>query len=167
MRLALVLALAASAALQAQEIPLEYRVKAAFLFNFAKFIEWPADSDSGPLQICVAGRNVFGDALVDTVRGENINGRPLAVRVILEPEPGCHIIFVPRGATTAAYLRAARSSPSLTVGEMPDFIAQGGIVNFTLEGTSVRFEIDAEAAERVGLRISSRLLRLARSPGGA
>jgi YfiR/HmsC-like len=165
MRLALVLALAASAVLHGQEVALEYRVKAAFLFNFAKFVEWPAEADGGPLQICVAGRNVFGDALADTVRGENINGRPLAVRVILEPEPGCHIIFIPRGAASAAYLRAARGTPSLTVGETRDFIAQGGIVNFTLDGTSVRFEIDPEAAERSGLRISSRLLRLARAPG--
>jgi hypothetical protein len=164
-RLVLGLVLLSSAFLHAQEVPLEYRVKAAFLFNFAKFVEWPPQADAGPLQICVAGRNVFGDTLVETVRGEHINGRPLAVRVILEPEPGCHIIFVPRGAATTAYLRAARSSPSLTVGETPDFIAMGGIVNFTVEGTSVRFEIDPEAGERAGLRISSRLLRLARSPG--
>jgi YfiR/HmsC-like len=166
MRLALILALASSAILRGQEVPLEYQVKAAFLFNFAKFVEWPPEAPAGPLQICVAGRNVFGDALVETVRGETINGRPLAVRVILEPEPGCHIIFVPRGAAAAAYLRAAGSSPSLTVGESPEFISQGGIVNFRLEGTSVRFEIDPEAAERAGLRISSRLLRLARAPGG-
>ena len=165
--LALALALASSTVLPGQEVPLEYRVKAAFLFNFAKFVEWPREASVGPLQICVAGRNVFGEALADTVRGENINGRPLAIRVILEPEPGCHIIFVPRGAATAAYLRAARSSPVLTVGEIPEFIAQGGIVNFTLDGSSVRFEIDPEAAERIGLRISSRLLRLARAPGGA
>jgi hypothetical protein len=166
-RLVLALVLLSSSILHAQEVPLEYRVKAAFLFNFAKFVQWPAAADLGPIQICVAGRNVFGDALVETVRGETINGRPLAVRVILEPEPGCHIIFVPRGAATTAYLRAARSSPSLTVGETSEFIAMGGIVNFTVEGTSVRFEIDPEAAERAGLRISSRLLRLARLPGGA
>jgi YfiR/HmsC-like len=168
MRLVIALALAVlpSAMVWGQEVPLEYRVKAAFLFNFAKFVEWPPESITGPLQICVAGRNVFGDALVETVRGENINGRPLAVRVILEPEPGCHIIFVPRGAATTAYLRAARSSPSLTVGEVPEFLSMGGIINFTTDGPSVRFEIDAEAAERVGLRISSRLLRLGRSPNG-
>src|SRR5688572_14098336 len=98
MRLALAVVLASSTILQGQDIPLEYRVKAAFLFNFAKFVEWPAETAGGPLTICVAGRNVFGDALVDTVRGESINGRPLAVRVLLEPEAGCHIIFVPRGA---------------------------------------------------------------------
>ena len=154
------LLLAAFTALQAQEVPLEYRVKAAYLFNFAKFVDWPREP--GPLTICVAGRNVFGNALSDTVRGETINGRPLTVRVILEPEPGCHITFVPRGAAAPAYLRAARSFPELTVGESPDFIAQGGIVNFVLDAGNVRFEIDAEAAERSGLRISSRLLRLAR-----
>ncbi len=166
MRLILALVLAASAVLHGQEATLEYRVKAAFLFNFAKFVEWPPETAGGPLAICVAGRNVFGESLSDIVRGETINGRPIEVRVILEPEPGCHVIFVPRGAAVTAYLRAARELPSLTVGESPDFIGLGGIVNFTLEGTNVRFEIDSAAAERVGLRISSRLLRLARGLGG-
>ena len=160
------LVLVASTALRAQEVPLEYRVKAAYLFNFAKFVEWPGPGATGPITICVAGRNVFGEALTDTVRGEAINGRPLAVRVILEPQPGCHIVFVPRGAAAPAYLRGTRSFPSLTVGEAPDFIEQGGIVNFKLEGANVRFEIDAGAAEKSGLRISSRLLRLARGTGG-
>ncbi|HEY6361355.1 MAG TPA: YfiR family protein [Vicinamibacterales bacterium] len=158
------LMLAASSVLLGQDVPLEYRVKAAYLVNFTKFIDWP--KEPGPLTICVAGRNVFGDVLSDTIRGETINGRPLAVRVLLEPEPGCHVTFVPRGAAAPAYLRAARSFPELTVGESPDFIAQGGIVNFVVEGGSVRFEIDANAAERSGLRISSRLLQLARDPGG-
>ena len=159
--------LVASAAAGAQDVPLEYRVKAAYLFNFAKFVEWPAAAAADPITICVAGRNVFGEALSETIRGETINGRALAVRVIIEPEAGCQIVFVPRGAAASAYLGAARTSPSLTVGESPDFIEQGGIVNFTLEGANVRFQIDAGAAERAGLRISSRLLRLAREPGGA
>ena len=147
-------------------MPLEYRVKAAYLFNFAKFVEWPQTAAAGPLTICVAGRNVFGEVLSDTVRGETINGRPLAVRVILEPEPGCHIIFVPRGAAVPAYLRAARSSPTLTVGESPDFIAQGGIVNFTLDGAQRAVRNRCGRPRSVsGLRISSRLLRLARGSG--
>jgi hypothetical protein len=138
----------------AQEISLEYRVKAAYLFNFAKFVEWPPSAPAGPLTICVAGRDVFGDILAETIKGETLEGRSLAARVILEPEPGCHIVFVPRGSATPAYLRAARNLPALTVGEAPDFIDQGGIINFILDGANVRFEIDQAAADRVGLRIS-------------
>lgn len=145
------------------EVPLEYRVKAAYLFNFAKFVDWPDDPGQGPLTICVAGRNVFGDVLADTIRGERIADRPLASRVILEPEPGCQVLFVPRGAAAAAYLRGSRGA--LTVGESPDFLAQGGIVNFIIDGNTVRFEIAAPTAERNGVKISSRLLRLARDPG--
>jgi hypothetical protein len=163
--IAVTLVLVATTLLSAQEVPLEYRVKAAYLFNFAKFVEWPGAAATGPITICVAGRNVFGEALTETVRDETVNGRALAVRVILEPEPGCHILFVPRGAAAAAYLRAAESTPTLTVGESSDFIAQGGIITFTLEGANVRFEISLDAAERTGLRISSRLLRLARGSG--
>jgi hypothetical protein len=163
--IAATLVFVASAALCAQDVPLEYRVKAAYLFNFAKFVEWPAGVATGPITICVAGRNVFGESLAETVSGETVNGRPFVVRVILEPAPGCHIIFAPRGAAAAAYLRASQSTPALTVGESPDFIEQGGIVNFMVEGANVRFEINPEAAERAGLRISSRLLRLAREPG--
>lgn len=153
-------------AVEAQGVSLEYQVKAVYLFNFAKFVEWPPAAAEGPLTLCVAGRNVFGDVLAETVRGEMIGGRPLAVRVILEPQPGCHVLFVPRGAAAGAYLRAVRSSPVLTVGESPEFLAEGGIANFILDGANVRFEIASEAAERNGLRISSRLLRLARGPGG-
>jgi hypothetical protein len=153
-------------ALTAQAVPLEYRVKAGYLFNFAKFVEWPANAPPGPITVCVAGRNVFGEVLDEIIRGETINGRPLTARVVLEPDSGCHVLFVPRGAAAAAYLRAARGAPVLTVGEADDFIAAGGIVNFILDGGNVRFEIDPEKADAARLRISSRLLRLARTPGG-
>jgi hypothetical protein len=147
---------------RAQEIPIEYQVKALNLFNFMKFVEWPASAPTGPLTICVAGRNPFGTYLEETVRGESAAGRPIVVRVILEPEPGCHLIFVPRGAATTAYLRAARNAPVLTVGEIPSFVDMGGIVNFILDEGTVRFEISPHAADRAQLRISSRLLQLAR-----
>jgi hypothetical protein len=150
------------ARLFAKEVSLEYQVKAVYLFNFAKFVEWPAEAQAGPLTICVAGQNPFGDALDEALRGESVNNRSLTARVIPGPEPGCHVIFVPRGAATTAYLRAARGAPTLTVGETPDFLAQGGIINFILEGGKVRFQIDSKAAERADLRISSHLLRLAR-----
>jgi hypothetical protein len=157
------LALAGSVTAHAKNVALEYQVKAVYLFNFAKFIEWPAEARSGPLTICVAGQNPFGDVLEETLHGEAVNDRPLTMRLIQAPEPGCHIVFVPQGTATAAYVRAVRGTPTLTVGESPDFIAEGGIINFVIEEGKVRFQIDAKAAERAELRISSHLLRLART----
>ena len=158
----LLLVLSAAAALHAQEVSLEYQLKAAYLFNFVKFVEWPSAAGPGPLVICVAGRNPFGGALAETVRGEYVNDRILATRVISMPEPGCHVVFLPHGVAAMAYLRAARDSPTLTVGESPEFIAEGGIVNFIAEQGKIRFQISPVAAERADLRISSHLLRLAR-----
>jgi hypothetical protein len=164
-RLTLLLVLLGAPGAAAQPLG-EYEVKAAFLFNFLKYIQWPPAPAGSPLNICVAGRNPFGDALVRTVEGERIDGRPVRARVILEPEAGCHLLFIPDGANSSAYLRAARNTPTLTVGESPGFLARGGVINFVLDGTTVRFEIDAEAARRTGLEVSSRLLRLGVAPAG-
>ena len=162
-----VLMLLLATPLAAQRISREYEVKAAFLYNFMKFVEWPTRSAAGPLVICVAGVNPFGRVLADTVLGESVNGRAIDARVILEPDSACHVVFTPRGANTGAYLKAARGQAVLTVGESEGFIQQGGIVRFFLEGGQVRFEINREAADRAGLRISSRLLQLARlTPSG-
>jgi hypothetical protein len=158
-----VLLVVAGGAVWAEEPSLEYRVKAAYLYNFVQFVEWPPRPSTDPLTICAAGRNPFGSVLADTVRGESVNGRPLAVKVILEPDAGCDVVFVPDGSAASAYLRAARATPQLTVGEGPDFLAQGGIINFVRDDGKVRFEINADAAARADLRISSRLLRLARN----
>jgi hypothetical protein len=161
--LALVLVLAATTAVvPAQEVSREYQVKAAFLFNFAKFVEWPTRPATEPLVICVAGVNPFGGLLDELVRGEQIDGRDVHARVILEPDDGCHEVFIPRGANMPVYLRAARNSAVLTIGETPEFIEQGGLVRFYLDAGQVRFEIARAAAERAQLRISSRLLKLAR-----
>lgn len=143
----------------AQDVPLEYRVKAAYLYNFLKFIDWPV-SLPGPFTICVAARNPFGDILADTARGERVGGRPIVAKVVTEPDAGCHVVFVPRGAAAAPYVRGARGT--LTVGETPDFLAQGGTIVFVQEGGNVRFQISDDAATRAGLQISSRLLRLSR-----
>jgi hypothetical protein len=152
-----------AAPLRAQdEVSDEYRVKAAFLFNFLKYVEWPPSAADGPMRICVAGRNPFGKFLEETVKDESINGRMIETRVILEPEGGCHLLFVPTGAASTAYLRALRGEPTLTVGERPDFIGQGGIISFSLVDGNVRFTINPAAAERAKLRVSSRLLELAR-----
>ena len=156
------LALCGPSGVRGQDVSTEYRVKAAFLYNFVKFVEWPPEAAAGPLEICVAGQNPFGTVLADIVRDENVGGRPIRARVILEPDKSCDVVFVPRRANTSAYLGAARGAPVLTVGETTAFTTQGGLVRFFLDGSNVRFEINRAAAERAGLRISSRLLQLAR-----
>src|SRR5205814_3023140 len=158
----LVLFVLAGVAPRSEQVPIEYQVKAGYLFNFLKFIEWPDRTESGPLTICIAGHNPFGGVLAETLRAERVNNRSLATRVIPEPQAGCAVIFVPKDTATTAYLRAVRGAPTLTVGERPGFIGEGGIINFVLEQGKVRFEIDPKAAERADLRISSHLLRLAR-----
>ncbi|HEY3093876.1 MAG TPA: YfiR family protein [Vicinamibacterales bacterium] len=160
---AVIVALAVAPA-RGQDTPLEYQVKAAYLYNFLKFVEWPARAVSGSLTICIAGRSPFGDALDDIVRDESIEGHAIAARVAAAPQPDCNVVFVPHDVPAAEFLRAARTAPVLTVGESADFIAQGGVINFVRDAGMIRFEIDQEAATRAGLRISSRLLRLARNP---
>ena len=159
------LALALAAATAAQEVSLEYRVKAAYLFNFTKFVDWPRDAlpPDAPLTICVAGTSPFGEVLDDTVQGELVAGRPLTTRVVREPS-GCHVLFVPAGGAAAPLLHDARTRPILTVGESETFLRDGGIVKFVMQDGKVRFEINQDAASRAQLRISSRLLRLARPP---
>ena len=144
----------------AQDVSLEYHVKAAYLYNFVKFVQWPPEAREGPLNICIAGRNPFGTVLAETIHEENVDGRMLTSRVILEPEPDCHVLFVPEGAA-AAYLRAARGTPTLTVGETDDFLTEGGVIAFVKQGSNVRFAISTEAADQARLRVSSRLLQLA------
>lgn len=153
--------------LRAQDVPFEYQVKAAFIFNFIGFVDWPPAAQTGPFTICVAGRNPLGSELDRAVRGESIGGRPIQARIILEPDRQCRVVFVPRGSAAAAYLKAARNSPVLTIGETDDFLDLGGTIAFYLENGRVRFEISPVAAERSQLRISSRLLQLARirNPG--
>ena len=163
---AVLLLLACRVPATAQEVTVtaEYRVKAAYLYNFVKFVEWPAQQSS-VLTICVAGRNPFGTVLEELVRGEVVSGRRLESRVIPGPEPGCHALFVPQGANTPAYLQAVRGQPILTIGEERGFIESGGMARFFIDGGKVRFEINPRGAEQAGLRISARLLRLARIVG--
>jgi len=154
--------LLAGTAIQVDGVSVEYTLKAAYLYNFVKFVEWPPAAGTGPLTICVVAENPFGSVLVETPRDETVNARPLVAREIERPETGCHVLFVPVDAAATQYLRAARGTPTLTVGESPGFTMQGGIINFVLQEGTVRFEINTRQAERAGLRISSHLLRLAR-----
>lgn len=162
---ALVAALAASAAAQD-----EYGVKAAFLFNFAKFVEWPADAFAAPdagLVMCVAGAGDVDAAVQGTVKGKLVNGRPIEVRRVSDGDVrSCHLLFVADGRARAAELvEGARSASVLTVGETPGFTQLGGVINFTTEDNKVRFEINEDAAKKARLKISSKLLSLAKNAG--
>ena len=151
-----------------QDVSLEYRVKAAYLFNFTKFIDWPAGAlpEKAALTICVAEPSPFGTTLAETIRGEQVGGRALETRIV-HGAAGCHVLFVPQGVSVEPLLRDARTHPVLTVGETDEFLRQGGVVKFVREDGRIRFEINQDAAQRAQLRISSRLLRLSRTPDGS
>jgi YfiR/HmsC-like len=154
---------------------LENDVKAAFLFNFTKFIEWPAlpGPDAEPFRICVMADDRFDRAVDRIIEGETVDGRRL---VRSEPQTAqdaraCAMLYVGRAAGDRGVrlLGAVRDLPVLTVGDSPLFVQQGGAIQFVLENNRVRFDIGAPAVQRSGLKVSSKLLRIARTvvEGGA
>jgi hypothetical protein len=156
----------------AQEPTHEYRIKAAFIYNFARFTRWPAGSFSdgeAPLDFCVYGEDPFGGAL-DSVAGDTIRGRKVAVRRIatIESSNGCHLLFVSGSESDrlTGILAALSDRPVLTIGDVPDFTRAGGIINLkTGEDDRLRFEINTGIAEQSGLKFSSKLLSLAEITG--
>lgn len=151
----------------------EYDLKAAFLFNFAKFVEWPASAftnERAPLTICVHGEDPFGPTLDAVVQGERLGERSFLVQRpdSLDGLGECHVLFISRSEKDrlARVMAQVEDKPVLTVADMDGFLRAGGVINFVLEGSKVRFLISQEAAERSGLRISSKLMRLAVNPGG-
>lgn len=162
------LATAITAAAQSPRAP-EYEVKAAFLYNFAKFVEWPPQAftqSSAPLRICVLGQDPFGDTLSKIVQGKSISGRIIMNQRLQSTSEAraCHILFISRSdpEDLNKAIQSTRDLPVLTVGESDDFLAQGGVVNFVLEEDRVRFEINLRAAESHRLKLSSKLLAVAR-----
>jgi hypothetical protein len=164
--LPLALLLAVPGAAPAQTVP-EYDVKAAFLYNFTKFVDWPpaAFPDPNSLRICVLGDDPFGHSL-QAVEGEQVaNHKLIVTRTDSISRPGgCQILFISRSeqGRLKQILAAVKGSPVLTVGDTEKFVDQGVIINFILDGSKVRFEINTGAADQAGLRISSKLLQLAR-----
>jgi hypothetical protein len=148
----------------------EYEVKAAFLFHFAQFVEWPAQAfrDANmSLTYCTIGEDPFRGALDEAVKGKQVGNRDLRVQHLKEREPieGCQVLFIAaaqRGRQPEE-LALANGHPILTVGETEHFVQQGGIIGFCLEEKKVRFEINLEAAGRSQLKISARLLSLAKN----
>jgi hypothetical protein len=159
-----------AAAVSAQEVSATERLKAAFLSRFPQFVEWPAAAFAGrdSLDVCVVDPNPFGTALQDLAGGERIGDRLLRTRRVGRDAAGdCHVLYVPAATPERrALLAAIKGRPVLTVSDADGFLDEGGVVQLRLIANRVRFNIDAAAAERAGLRLSAQLLRLAVSVRG-
>ena len=143
----------------------EPALKAAFLYNFTLFVEWPAGApSSGPFVVGVLGDENVADALVELARTKSVAGRPIEVRRLSpadDPRP-CHMIYIgTAGDRQSGLLRRTRSLAVLTVGETRDFLQDGGIVRFVVDGKQLRFQLNTAAADENGLKLSVRLRRLA------
>jgi len=150
----------------AQGTGLEYDVKAAFLLNFTRYVEWPASRARAPFRMCLLTSNPFGKRLETVVAGETWQEEAISVKVVRElgDTPDCDLLYVPADATDrfAGNRRQIASRPILTVGETRRFFTSDGMIQLFVQDGKVRFSINQRAAALAGLTISSRLLRLAR-----
>lgn len=147
----------------------EEEIKAAFLFNFARYVEWPDGSfeDRGaPVRVCVLGADGFASILAESVSGKRVVERSVEVTVAKDPAStgSCHILFIGDDSHVSRrdLLGRIAKAPVLTVSDSDGFARDGGIANFYRADKKVRFEINPGAARLAGLRVSSQLLRLAR-----
>jgi hypothetical protein len=146
----------------------QYRVKAAFLCNFARYVEWPEQrfkNHADPFAICVFGESPFGGELEQATKGQVVDGRAITVLEIREPKEAfaCHILFVVSSERKSFRSLAAMLSGAgvLTVGESRGFTDDGGVINLKLQDGRIHLEVNIEAATQQHLRISSKLLNLA------
>ena len=146
----------------------EYQVKAAFIFNFAQFVEWPADSFGGadsPLVIGVVGSNPFGDVLEHAVAGKRAGGRNIVLKHFRSAQAmeRCHILFVSGSERDSMQLIVERSARenTLTVGDFDGFTFANGMIRFVTQDNRLRFEVNIEALNRARLKASAKLLKLA------
>lgn len=165
------LALASGGLLQAAP-PTEYQVKAAYLLNFARYVEWPAAklAPGAPLQFCVLGRDPFGGAL-SAFDGRQVQGHEARVRRIDDAERAgeCHVLFVSESEErrVPGLLRGLAAQPVLTVSDIDGFAEAGGAIGLFNEDERVRFDINLTMLQRAGLKASAQLLRLGRNVIGA
>jgi hypothetical protein len=149
---------------------LETDVKAAFLYNFTRFVEWPGAPAGDRFTICVVGDAALASSLDAIITGEEAGGRPLTRMEPTTPDDArlCQILFVGGGDQQkgSALLAAVQQSPVLTVGDPPTFLQQGGVIRFVRDAKNVRFDISTAAMRRAGLKVSSKLLRVARRVEG-
>ena len=145
----------------------EYMIKAAFLYNFAKFIEWPPktfEDSKSPVRLCVLGKNPFGIAL-ESIEGKTIHGRKLIIEQLNSTKEIkiCHMLFISESEKKQLdyILNNIKDLNVLTIGDTENFARLGVIINLTMAKKKIRFKINLDAANRAGLKISSKLLKLA------
>lgn len=155
--------------MEAQE-PAEYQVKAAFLYNFTRFVEWPPEAfpkPNDPIMICILGENPFGSALEQITRGKLVSDRSIRVKEVGSGQEGraCQVLFISSSERKEirAILGELRGASVLTVGDAQRSAEEGCIIEFLLENNKVRFEINTTAADHARLKISSKLLNLAKA----
>ncbi|MGH6932358.1 MAG: YfiR family protein [Dongiaceae bacterium] len=166
--LALAVGLLSAPTTQAQEAN-EHLVKAAFIYNFAKFTTWPSESfpdPTAPITLCIVGKHDFGTAF-DSVAGKSVGGRAVSVKYLgsLKAQDQCHVIFIARSehARLPKIVKANQKVQALTVSDMDGFIEEGGMIRLIHEPDDrISFEINPKSAEESGLKLSSRLLSLAK-----
>lgn len=148
--------------------PTEYELKAAYLYNFGKFVRWPntvAVAPGEPFLICVLGQDPFGSTLDSTVRGESIDGKRLAVRQVsnLAEAGRCRVLFISTSEERhlESILLELGKRPVLVVSDIPNFVNRGGAIGFVNQGEKIRFQVNLAAAEKAGLVLSSDLLKVA------
>jgi YfiR/HmsC-like len=165
----LLCAFAPLSALKAQAPPpTEYEVQAAYLSNFGRFVEWPVRpgaNERDPFYVCVLGQDPFGQLLDAALKGETIGAAPMAPRRVASATDAanCRIVFVnsTKDSELKGILATLKNFNALTVSDTFNFTRQGGMIQFVLDGNRVRFEINLAAAQRVGLTLSSQLLKVA------
>ena len=151
------------------EETVEYPVKLAFLYNFTKFVEWPPASyraPGAPLVICIVGHDPFSPDIEGELRSRTVGSHPIEVRTLRPSDimSVCHMVFVPATEKddAARIVSILNGSSTLTVGESEGFAVRGGIINLMAEGNKLHFEVNLLAADRAGLKISAKMLALAR-----
>ena len=166
--LAVAWVLAGASCLHAQQAnPTEYEVKAAYLYNFGKFVEWPAKvtAVSDFFSICVLGEDPFGSTFDATIAGESINGKKVVVKRITKPQDAvsCRILFISSSEESRLkeILATLDNASILTVSDISQFTRRGGMIRFVMEANRVRFEVNLTTAEHAGLTLSSQLLKVA------
>ena len=164
----IIFVLVVGSTVQTQEVE-EHQLKAAFLFNFTKFMTWPHAEGASRLTVCIVNGKDVAQALEALTKGKTVDAHQIVIQQLSFPAPlgSCHLLFIGNGGRkTDEILLAAKDLPIVTVGEDEKFLRRGGMINFVLEEGKLRFEINTDVVTRSGITISSKLLSLAKNGRG-